>query len=163
MLIGLCLCSFYFTTRVNLANKAIENGTGMEENGFPFLGIYHAYEDATEKMPFNDEGFIRASTVLIARYNTDEDAVKKEETKLTLSDYLTKMEKIEDKNSELFYTMGIGYATLGNNEKADYYLNKALILLSVIVILCLWAWRNIILISEIMGRQNGLSSHLLLT
>ena len=64
LLIGLCLCSFYFTTRVNLANKAIENGTAMEENGFPLLEVYNAYEDAIEKMPFNNEGFIRGQQEL---------------------------------------------------------------------------------------------------
>ena len=57
---GLCLCSFYFTTRVNLASKAIENGTAMEENGFPLIAVYNTYEDAIEKMPLNNEGYIKA-------------------------------------------------------------------------------------------------------
>ncbi len=121
-----CILSFYFTTRVNLAEKAIENGTAMEENGFALAGAFNAYEDAIKKMPFNNEGFIKASTLLIRRCNAEKDDRKKEEIQSVLSNYLTKMGKIGDKNSELFYTMGIGYIALSNKEKADYYLKKAI-------------------------------------
>jgi hypothetical protein len=126
LLIGLCLCSFYFTTKVNLANKAIENGTAMEENGFPPIILYNTYEDAIEKMPLNNEGYIRATGALIALANTDEDVARKEETKRVLLSHLIKMEKLKDNNSELFYTIGIGYGVLGDKEKVDYYLTKAL-------------------------------------
>jgi O-antigen ligase len=126
LLIGLCLCSFYFTTRANLVNKAIENGTTMEENGFPLIAVYNAYEDAIEKMPLNNEGYMKATGVLIALFNTDKNIVSKEETKIKLSNHLNKMEKSKDKDSELFYTIGTGYATIGNNEKTNYYYTKAL-------------------------------------
>ncbi len=122
----LCLFSFYFITKVNLSKKAIENGSAMEENGFPLIGVYNAYEDAIEKMPLNNEGYIKATGVLIAIFNNDKDMAKKEETKTMLSSHLRKMEEAKDKDSELFYTIGIGYKALGNNEKADYYLNKAI-------------------------------------
>jgi hypothetical protein len=126
LLIGLCLCSFYFTTRVNLANKAIENGNAMKEIGFSSVEAYNAYEDAIEKMPFNNEGYIKAIGALIGFFNTDKNVVSREKTKINLSNHLRKMEKTKDNNSEFYYTMGIGYTTLGNNEKADYYLTKAL-------------------------------------
>ena len=109
LLIGLCLCSFYFTTRINLASKAIENGSAMEENGFPLLAVYNAYEDAIEKMPLNNEGYIKATGALIALSNTDKDVARKEETKRILLSHLKKMEKLKDNNSELYYTIGIGY------------------------------------------------------
>ncbi len=120
-----CIVSFYFTMRVNLADKAIENGTAMEENGFALAGAFNAYEDAIKKMPFNNEGFIKASTVLIAGGNNEKNDGKKEEIKSVLSGYLKKMEKINDKDSELFYTMGIGYVTLDDKEKASHYLMEA--------------------------------------
>jgi O-antigen ligase len=126
LLIGLCLCSFYFTARVNLAHKAIENGTAMAENGFPPLEVYHSYEDAIKRMPLNNEGYIRATGALIALANNNNDAVRKEETKKNLLSHLQKMEKSKDNNSELFYTIGIGYGVLGDKEKVDYYLTKAL-------------------------------------
>jgi O-antigen ligase len=126
LLIVLCLCSFYFTTKANLANKAIENGTAMEENGFPLVGVFNAYEDAMEKMPLNNEGYIKATGTLIALVNTDEDVARKEQRKRILLSHLRKMEKLKDNNSELYYTIGIGYSFLGNKEKVDYYLTKAL-------------------------------------
>jgi O-antigen ligase len=126
LLIGLFLCSFYFTTRVNLANKAIENGTAIEENGFPPIEAYNAYEDAIKKMPLNNEGYIRATGALMALSNTDKDFKKKEEIKKVLLSHLKKMEKSKDINSELFYIIGIGYEVLGDKEKADYHLTKAL-------------------------------------
>ena len=126
LLVILCLFSFYFITRDNLANKAIENGSGLEQYGLPLIEAYHAYEDAIEKMPLNHGGLVKGLTAPILRYNTEDDPVKKEEAKLILSNYLRKMEKIKDRSSGLYYAIGMGYATLGNNEKADYYLNKAL-------------------------------------
>ena len=81
----------------------------MEENGFPLIVVYNAYEDAIEKMPLNNEGYIKATGALIALFNTDKDVVRKEETKRILLNHLKKMEKLKDKNSELFYTIGIGY------------------------------------------------------
>jgi tetratricopeptide (TPR) repeat protein len=98
----------------------------MEENGFPLIGVYNAYEDAIEKMPLNNEGYIKATGVLIAIFNSDNNMAKKEETKTMLSKHLRKMEETKDKNSELFYTIGIGYKALGNTERVDYYLNKAI-------------------------------------
>lgn len=124
--IVLCLFSFYFTTKVNLSRKAIENGSAMEENVFPLNGIYNAYEDAIAKMPLNNEGYIKATVALMAILNSDKDMTKKEETKTILSSYLRKMEETKDKNSELYYTIGIGHKALGNKEKAEYYLNEAL-------------------------------------
>jgi O-antigen ligase len=126
LLIVLCLCSFYFTIKVNLASKAIENGTAMEENGFPLMAVYNAYEDAIRQMPLNNEGHIKATGTLINLVNINKDAVNKEETKRALLNHLKRMEELKDNDSELFYTLGIGYATLGNNERADYYLTKAL-------------------------------------
>jgi O-antigen ligase len=127
LLIGLCLCSFYFTTRVNLAHKAIENGTAMAENGFPPFEVYNTYEDAIEKMPLNNEGYIRATGALIVLTNADKDVLRKEESKVILLSHLEKMEKSKDNNSELFYTIGTGYGVFGNIEKVDFYLTKALI------------------------------------
>ena len=60
----------------------------------------------------------RQTGALIALSNTDKDVKRKEETKKILLSHLNKMEKLKDNNSELFYTIGIGYAILGNNEKA---------------------------------------------
>ncbi|MBA4390027.1 MAG: hypothetical protein C0399_03720 [Syntrophus sp. (in: bacteria)] len=124
--IVLCMFSFYFTTKVNLSKKALENGAAMEENGFPLIGVYNAYEDAIEKMPLNNEGYIKATGALVALFNTDKDMAGKEATKTMLSSHLRKMEGTKDNDSELFYTIGIGYGALGNNERAEYYLNKAL-------------------------------------
>lgn len=124
--IVLCLFSFYFTTKVNLSSKAVENGLAMEENGFPLIGVYNAYEDAIEKMPLNNEGYIKATGTLMAILNSDKDMAKREETKTILSNHLRKMEESKDKDSELYYTIGIGYKALGNMEKVDYYLNKAI-------------------------------------
>jgi hypothetical protein len=128
-LIGLCLCSFYFTTRTNLANKTIENGTSMEENGFPLIAAYNAYEDAIEKMPLNNEGYIKTTGALMALANTEKDVKGKEETKRILLSHLKKMERLKDRNSELYYTIGMGYDILGNKEKVGYYYSKALLYL----------------------------------
>jgi O-antigen ligase len=139
LLIGLCLFSFYFTTRVNLANKAIENGTALEENGFPRIEVYHIYEDAIARMPLNNEGYIRATGTLISLASNDNDVAGKEQTKIILLDHLRKMEKLKDKDSELYCTIGMGYGILGNKQKVDYYLTKALSYLpsSSYYVLCL--------------------------
>jgi O-antigen ligase len=122
----LLVFSFYFTTKVNLASKSIETATAMAENGFPLDVVFHTYEDAVEKMSLNDEGFIRALTTLLTQYNSENAAARKEEKKVIISDYLTRMESKRDRNPELFYTTGTGYATLRNNNKAGGYLNEAL-------------------------------------
>ncbi len=80
-----------------LPSKAIENGSAMEENGFPLIGVYNAYEDAIEKMPLNNEGYIKATGALIASSNSDKDVARKEETKRLLSNHLRKMEESKDK------------------------------------------------------------------
>jgi O-antigen ligase len=125
-IILLCMVSFYFTTRLILSSKAIETGNAMAENGFPIDAVYNAYEDAIKTMSLNNEGYIKAAGTLIALSYIDKDMTKKQEAKIILSSHLRKMEKSKDKDPELFYTTGIGYATIGNNEKADYYLTKAL-------------------------------------
>lgn len=122
----LCMVSFYFTTRLILSSKAIETGNAMAENGFPIDAVYNAYEDAIKTMSLNNEGYIKATGTLIALSYIDKDMTKKQETKTILLSHLRRMEKSKDNDSELFYITGIGYATIGNNEKADYYLTKAL-------------------------------------
>jgi len=127
IIILMCLIvSFYFSLKVNLSNKALENGIAMEENGFPPLATYAVYRDVIEKMPLNDEGHVRLLSMLVARFDAENDAIKKEETRESLTKYLNSMETTRSRNSELFYVMGVGYAVLGSDNKAVHYFNKAL-------------------------------------
>jgi hypothetical protein len=100
--------SFYFTLKTNLSYKAIENGAAMEENGFPLLDTYQVYKDAVKEMPLNDEGFIGSLSILVASYNVEHDAVKKEGTKKAIEGYLNRME-IRGSKFCIIYMMGIGY------------------------------------------------------
>lgn len=118
--------SFYFTLRTELAYKAIESGAAMRENNFSLLDTYRVYEDAVKKMPLNDEGFIGSLSILIASYNAENDAVKKEKMKKAIGGYLDRMEKKRNRDSELFYIMGMGYIILGKKDNAEHCFDRAL-------------------------------------
>jgi uncharacterized protein (UPF0333 family) len=123
-----CIASFYFTIMVSFADKAISTGDALAENGFLFNAL-QSYEEATRKMPLNNMSFIKTTQAMVGLYALEKDGKKKELFKSDLLHCLTTMERIKDKNAELFLAIGTGYSKLGNIEKAGLYLHRAVLYL----------------------------------
>lgn len=119
------LCSFYFVSKSDMSRKLIEDGKVFEENGF-WTDAFKSYKGAIEDMPLNNEGYISAINILINSLKNEKNVEFKEKIKAGIVYYLKKVEENADKDSDLFFTMGIGYSTLGDTYKAEEYLKKAL-------------------------------------
>jgi O-antigen ligase len=124
----ICIASFYFTIMASFADKAISIGDNMAENGF-LLYASRSYKEAAERMPLNNMAFIKDSQAMTGLYTLEKDNEKKNLFRLDLLHCLTAMERIKDKNAELFSAIGAGYSKLGNVEKASLYLNRAVLYL----------------------------------
>jgi O-antigen ligase/tetratricopeptide (TPR) repeat protein len=125
LITALLLTSFIFTARANLARKSLDDGAVAEENVF-FTDAYLAYRNAIEEMPFENEGYIRATAILIKSYQNQKDEDGRGKMKVGISHYLKRMEKKRDRDSEVYFMLGKGYGLLGDQEKADRYFSMAL-------------------------------------
>ena len=125
MIILLLVCSFYFVSKTGLAEKSIENGIMSEENGL-LIDTLSFYQDATKYMPIKNEGYIKTTRILMQLYENERETRKKEVLKGHLLIYVTTMENINDKDSELIFTVGIAHGVLGNTGIAEQYLSKAI-------------------------------------
>jgi hypothetical protein len=118
--------SFFFTARTGLSNKSIENGIALEDNGFVTNACF-SYLDAIHDMPIDNEGYIRMANCIKKLYEREDNYKKREEIKNNLIIYLKLMEKKRDKDSELYYIIGMSYALLGETKKAEDYLLKGML------------------------------------
>jgi O-antigen ligase len=117
--------SFFFTAKMDLSSKSIENGVTLEDNGFLF-NAYLSYRDSIDDMPADNDGYIKAVGILKKLYEGEKNPEKKEKMKNGLIAYLKIMEKIRDKDSELYFIIGMSYASLGETKKAEDYLLKGI-------------------------------------
>ncbi len=124
IVIVLLISSLFFTVRVNLSKKSIDNGTAYLQGGF-VKDAYYAYVDAMHEMPPDNDGLIKAINVLNNIYPHEGDRGRKEMFKRMLQDNLIKVERSIDKDSELFLVAGSAYVLLGDRKKAEEYLLKA--------------------------------------
>ncbi|MCX5806898.1 MAG: O-antigen ligase family protein [Proteobacteria bacterium] len=118
--------SFIFTTKTNMSRKSIENGVALEDNGFVFNACL-SYKDAIYDMPTDNEGYIRMASCIKNLYEREGNHKKKEEIKNNLIAYLNLMEKKRDKDSELYFIIGMSYASFGETNKAEGYLLKGML------------------------------------
>jgi len=124
LVIVLLISSLFFTVKVNLSKKSIDNGTLYLESGF-LKDAYYAYMDAVHEMPLDNEGRIKAINVLNNVCLYEKDAGRKEAFKRMLRGNLMMVERSSDIDSELFLVTGNAYALLGERKKAEEYLLKA--------------------------------------
>lgn len=124
LVIVLLISSLFFTVKVNLSKKSIDNGTAYLESGF-LKDAYYAYMDAIHEMPPDNEGRIKAINVLNNVYLNEKDSERKGLFKSTLQGNLMMVERLKDKDSELFFVTGNAYALLGDKKRAEEYLIKA--------------------------------------
>ena len=124
--IAIILCfSFYFTSKSEMSRKEIEDGKVFEENGF-WTDAFKLYKDAIEEMPLNNEGYVSALNILINSLKNEKKIEIKEKIKDGILYYLKKIEENTDKNSELFFIMGMGYSAIGDLSKAEKYFKQAI-------------------------------------
>lgn len=122
--IVLLISSLFFTVKVNLSKKSIDNGTAYLQGGL-VKDAYYAYLDAIREMPLDNEGRIKAINVLNNVYLYEKDAERKGIFKRMLQDNLVMAGRLNDKDSELFFVTGTAYALLGDRKKAEEYLIRA--------------------------------------
>ncbi len=119
------LSSFYFTGALNLSKDSVAKGLSFEEQGF-FTDAFVLYGDAIKEMPVNDEGYIRAVSILIKSHENDVEPGKRQIVRDGILFYLKKMKNIKARDSELYFTMGRGYAVNGDYRLAEFYFSKSL-------------------------------------
>ncbi|MCX7965054.1 MAG: O-antigen ligase family protein [Syntrophorhabdaceae bacterium] len=123
-IIVVLLASFMFTTKVSLAKKSIENAQALQENGF-FINAIQSYNEAINELPWDNEGYIGLMSLLKIQYNMESDPQKKEHLKNLIFNILKSLEKKNDRDSQLYFAMGLCYETTGYDDWAEYYLLKA--------------------------------------
>jgi len=121
----LLVVSLFFYQRTNIFKTSIENGDLMVENGFS-MNALGSFREAIDDMPLSTEGYIKAINVLISMYNLDANKNQRTLIMKELTEYVQAMERKNDKDSELYLTMGKAYALIGINEKIHAYLSRAL-------------------------------------
>jgi len=119
------LASFMFTVKVCLARKSIEIAGVLEENGF-IGNAYQAYNEAIKEMPLDSEGYIKSVSILKRLYENESSASKKAVLKEAIISMLEKMERIKEKDSQVYFIMGLTDEALENEKKAEGYLLKAI-------------------------------------
>ena len=124
LVIVLLISSLFFTVKVNMSKKSIDNGTLYLEGGF-LKDAYYAYMDAVHEMPLDNEGRIKAINVLNNAYLNEKNGERGEIFKRMLQGHLMMIERLDDKDSELFLVAGTAYALLGDKNKAEEYLLRA--------------------------------------
>ncbi|OPY81029.1 MAG: O-Antigen ligase [Syntrophorhabdus sp. PtaU1.Bin058] len=124
LVIVLLISSLFFTVKVDMSKKSIDNGTLYLEGGF-LRDAYYAYMDAVHEMPVDNEGRIKAINVLNNVYMHEKNGERKEIFGRMLHGHLATVERLNDKDSELFLVAGTAYALLGDKKKAEEYLLRA--------------------------------------
>ncbi|MBA4416359.1 MAG: hypothetical protein C0392_00385 [Syntrophus sp. (in: bacteria)] len=119
------LFSFLFTARAGLFRESMARGVTFEENGL-FTDAFLQYREGINEMPLSDEGYIRAVNILIKSYGNEHDPAKKENTRSGIIYFIKKMELSKNRDSELFFVIGRGYAVCGNTALAESYYKKAI-------------------------------------
>jgi O-antigen ligase len=122
----LCLLvNLFFTTRLNEFKTSAQNGDLLMEEGLSLNALYQ-YRDAIETMPLSTEGFTRALSVLLQIYPYESRQKTKVEMVKEMKGYLSVLECKGDKDSEVYFILGRGYALMGDTKKTDKYFSLAL-------------------------------------
>jgi O-antigen ligase/tetratricopeptide (TPR) repeat protein len=124
LIIVMLVSSFFFTSRVGLADKSIQNGKAGEENDFLFEA-YNSYHDAIRTMPYRNDGYTRAAATLVKFYIIETDYHKKTKLKNHLYSYVKELKNKKDKDSELMFSLGFIYSVLGDIDAAGQYFEMA--------------------------------------
>ena len=124
-LIVLVCFSFLFTARADLSHKLVEDGILAEEAGLSG-SAYLSYKDAVDTMPINNDGYIRMISILLKSYDNEKDPQYREKVKLTLSSCLRDVERITDKDSELYFVRGMCRSILAPGKDACALGSKAI-------------------------------------
>lgn len=127
LIVLLLLASLLFTLRTNLAAKSIDNGRSYEEMGF-FKEAYLSYLDSIREMPFDNEGYIKAIRILANGYRAQAEQMKKKLFADHMMQLVKIVEKRSDKDSGLFFALALAYEINGDVDRAENYLQKAIVL-----------------------------------
>ncbi|OPY75944.1 MAG: O-Antigen ligase [Syntrophorhabdus sp. PtaU1.Bin153] len=125
IVITFLLFAFVFVVRVNIFKASLENGDLQAQDGF-LMNALTSYREAIEAMPLSSEGYVKAMSVLMSMYGTEQNRKMRGVMTAELDECLQATEGRKDRNSELYLTIGKVYALKGNAERADIYFDKAL-------------------------------------
>jgi tetratricopeptide (TPR) repeat protein len=117
--------NLFFTVRVNAFKTSVQNGDLLVEEGLSLNALYQ-YRDAIETMPLSTEGFTRALSVLLQIYPAEAKQQTKEAMSKEIMEYMSVLEGMGDKDSEVYLVLGKSYALMGDTGKADKYFSLAL-------------------------------------
>jgi O-antigen ligase len=124
--LALCLlANLLFTTRINELKTSAQNGDLLVEEGLSLNALYQ-YRDAIRAMPLSTEGSTRALSVLLQIYPVESRQKTKEEMVKEIKEYMSVLESRGDKDSEVYFTLGRGYALMGDTKKTDKYFSLTL-------------------------------------
>jgi O-antigen ligase len=124
--LALCLLvNLFFTTRLNEFKTSAQNGDLLVEEGLSLNALYQ-YRDAIETMPLSTEGFTRALSVLLQIYPVESRQKTKVEMAKEMKEYMSILESRGNKDSEVYFILGRGYALMGDTKKTDKYFSLAL-------------------------------------
>jgi O-antigen ligase len=123
-LIAVLLGSFFFTAKADISQKLYEDGVLFDENGLSVHALT-CYKEAIKNMPLNNNGYIGVTSILTKSYFAARNVQQKDATKTMIAEYLPRMERNPDKDTELFLLLGIAYSIMSEGEKAEKYFSEA--------------------------------------
>ena len=128
------LCASAFNTKLGLYRTDMEQADFMQENGAGIQAL-NLYRGAMGIMPLCSDAYAKASMVLVEAASKEKNERTRNAMAGELREYLRAMEKMGDKSSERFFSLGLGLTFLGEQKKADSYFAQTLKLLSFLSVL----------------------------
>ncbi len=121
------ICSFAFTSRAELAKKAVEDGVLCEENGL-FDEACCSYMEAARLMPLGNEPTTRIVGLIARRMDIEKEATDRERLGNIMDYYLKRIMEKRDRDAEMLFVSALAYRSRGDMAKAQEFVSKALAL-----------------------------------